>query len=360
MRICTCSWMHTVLMFISFLNFEYIFKIELANIRFFSRLFAIFTFSKQKCNKKRVHLFSNFLYIMIFAAIDIGSNAVRLLFANVFENTSGQIVSSKATFIRIPLRLGEDVFSGGYIREVSIAKLIDTLQAFKQLIAVYDTAAYRVCATAAMREAKNSTEVVNEVFAKTGMKIEVIDGLEEANIIRMAGENMPDHSQNIGMFVDVGGGSTEISVTRNHCFENSYSFQLGTLRLLHNVESKEEWKRLDAWLNEFKNDFGKICLVGSGGNINKLTKLFGDKLDLKMSYAQLSKAYRKMSKMNMEERINAYNLRPDRADVIVPAARLFLHIMEYTNTKQIQVPKFGLADGMVCQLYSEYIANKNS
>ncbi|MEG1571998.1 MAG: Ppx/GppA family phosphatase, partial [Bacteroidales bacterium] len=153
---------------------------------------------------------------MIFAAIDIGSNAVRLLFANVFENTSKQIIFSKASFIRIPLRLGEDVFSEGYIRDSSLAKLIETLQAFKQLIAVYDTKDYCICATAAMREAQNSAAVVQEVFTKTGMKINVIDGLEEANIIRMAGENMPNHSQNIGMYVDVGGGSTEISVTRNN------------------------------------------------------------------------------------------------------------------------------------------------
>ncbi|MEG1572395.1 MAG: Ppx/GppA family phosphatase, partial [Bacteroidales bacterium] len=143
-------------------------------------------------------------------------------------------------------------------------------------------------------------------------------------------------------------------------FENSYSFQLGTLRLLHNLESQEEWIRLDKWLNAFKADFGKIFLVGSGGNINKLTKLFGDKLNLKMNFSQLNKAYQEMSNLSMAERMSTYSLRPDRADVIVPAAKLFLHIMEYTKTKQIQVPKFGLADGMVCQLYTQYMAKHKS
>lgn len=292
---------------------------------------------------------------MIFAGIDIGSNAVRLLLSDVFagEGKQGEneVVSSKVALVRVPLRLGEDVFSVGYIRPESEQALIDTLQAFKQLMAVYKTADFAVCATAAMREASNGNEVVSRVKAATGINIRVIDGLEEAQIIRTAGESLPEERYDTTVYVDVGGGSTEISVTENGRFLQSYSFKLGTLRLLHKAEDPHEFDRLQAWLQQFSSRFGHINMVGSGGNINKLTKLFGDKAGLNITLPQLQKGCKKLEGMSVEERMAVFKLRTDRADVILPAARIFLFIAQQTGAEQIWVPRFGLADGLVCELY---------
>ena len=290
---------------------------------------------------------------MIFAGIDIGSNAVRVLFSDVFAGEKGRPVASKVALVRVPLRLGEDVFSEGYIRPESEQALIDTLQAFKQLMKVYKTADFAACATAAMREAANGAEVVRHVKAATGIDIRVIDGLEEAQINRTAGESLPEERYDTSVYVDVGGGSTEISVTEGGRFLQSYSFKLGTLRLLHKAEDPREFDRLEAWLQQFDGRFGCMNLVGSGGNINKLTKLFGDKTGLSMSVHQLKKGYKQLEGMTVAERMAAFKLRADRADVILPAARIFLFIAGHTGAERIWVPRFGLADGLVCQLYQD-------
>lgn len=294
---------------------------------------------------------------MIFAGIDIGSNAVRVLFSDVFAGEGGRPVASKVALVRVPLRLGEDVFSEGYIRPESERALIDTLQAFKQLMAVYKTVDFAACATAAMREAANGAEVVRHVKEATGISIRVIDGLEEARIIRTAGESLPEERYDTTVYVDVGGGSTEISVTENGRFLQSYSFKLGTLRLLHHAEDPREFDRLEDWLQQFESKFGHMNLVGSGGNINKLTKLFGDKTGLSMSLPQLRKGYKKLEGMDVAERMAAFKLRADRADVILPAARIFRFIAERMGAERIWVPRFGLADGLVCQLYQNKLKN---
>ncbi|MEG1499152.1 MAG: hypothetical protein RRX93_06665 [Bacteroidales bacterium] len=291
---------------------------------------------------------------MIFAGIDIGSNAVRILFAEMFEGLNQTLVTSKVSFIRVPLRLGEDVFSLGYIREESTQNLIETLLAFKMFIAIYKTTDYAVYATAAMREASNKEEVVAAVLAQTGMQIQIIGGLEEANVIRLAGNIQENENSSMEMFVDVGGGSTEISVTQKQAFINSNSFALGTLRLLHHAEDPHEWMRLQQWLHTFKQNFGHIDLVGSGGNINKITKLFGEPNKQHITFSQLRKATMRLEKMTLEERMLTYKLRPDRADVILPAAKLFLFISQEIESDAIIVPKFGLADGIVCKLYQKY------
>lgn len=295
---------------------------------------------------------------MIFAGIDIGSNAVRILFSNVFEGLNKKIVSSKVALVRVPLRLGEDVFSKGYINAESEQALIETLLAFKQLMNVYKTTEYAVCATAAMREASNSEQILQSVKAATGMEIEIIDGLKEAKIICTAGEVLPEEKYDTTAYVDVGGGSTEISVTHKGKFVQSNSFQLGTLRLLHQAEDPQEFIRLGDWLSLLDNKFGEINLVGSGGNINKITKLFGDPTGLSISFSSLRKATRKLESMSIEERMSVYNLRPDRADVILPAAKIFLFIAQQTGCEKILVPRFGLADGLVCMLYSKYVQKK--
>lgn len=290
---------------------------------------------------------------MIFAGIDIGSNAVRVLFSDVFAGEKGRPVASKVALVRVPLRLGEDVFSEGYIRPESEQALIDTLQAFKQLMKVYKTADFAACATAAMREAANGAQVVQHVKAATGIDIRVIDGLEEAQIIRTAGESLPEERYDTTVYVDVGGGSTEISVMEGGHFLQSYSFKLGTLRLLHKAEDPREFDRMADWLRQFEGRYGRMNLVGSGGNINKLTKLFGDKNGLSLPVSQLKKGYKKLEGMDVAERMAVYKLRADRADVILPAARIFLSIAGHTGAEHIWVPRFGLADGLVCRLYQD-------
>lgn len=292
--------------------------------------------------------------MMIFAGIDIGSNAVRILFSEVFEGENGELVSSKMSLIRVPLRLGEDVFTLGYIKEETIENLVDTLLAFKQMMKAYKTLDYDICATSAMREAQNSKEVIERVETETGIRIRVIDGLEEADIIRLSGERFPEAKYDYSLFVDVGGGSTELSFLKGGSFISCESFRLGTLRLLHKAEDPNEYTRLNNWLKQFEKYFGNINLFGSGGNINRLTKLFGDSNGSSIKLSKLHKGYKKLSAMSVQERMEKYKLRADRADVIIPAAEIFLSIASKIESEKIIVPRFGLADGLVCALYLKH------
>jgi len=292
---------------------------------------------------------------MIFASIDIGSNAIRLLFANIFENDKGLLTPVRTAFIRVPIRLGSDVFSMGTISPEREQKLLKTLAAFKTLIEVNDAVTYEAVATSAMREAANGAQIITRIEKELKLKVRIIDGQEEAEIIREAGEfNTYNSKLPMTMFVDVGGGSTEISVQKGHAFVNSQSFNLGTLRLLNKAEDAEEWTRLNDWLMQFKPYFGQIECVGSGGNINKITKLFGDKEKKTISFKQFEKAYQNLSKLSVSERMNTYNLRVDRADVIVPASEIYLKIMKTIHANYILAPKIGLADGLVINLFKNY------
>ncbi len=291
---------------------------------------------------------------MLFASIDIGSNAVRLLFANVYLTDNGEPTASKATLVRIPIRLGEDVFKIGKISEERIEKLIKTIKAFKLLIEVYQPIAVEACATAAMREASNNYEIIDRIKKEANFDIRIIDGFEEANIIRTSNNLNFNNDYNLTMYIDVGGGSTEISVLKNHKFEKCYSFNIGTIRILNKKVEKQAWDELKNWLSEFRNDFGRINCIGTGGNINRLTKLFGNQVENNINFLQLQFAYKQLKSIPLKERIEKMGLRPDRADVIVPAAKVFLTIMKSAGIETILAPKVGLADGLIYRLYDQH------
>lgn len=290
---------------------------------------------------------------MIYAAIDIGSNAARLLFANVFELNS-KVYVEKATLVRIPTRLGKDVYSINRISDDRAENLLKTLRAYKTLIEVYKPVSFAACATAAMREAENGQEILERIRSEVGLNVRLIDGIEEANIIRRTNKLTFEHPHGISMYIDVGGGSTDISLLSEDKLISVKSFKIGTLRLLSKRVKKQEWERLDEWLKEFKVDFGKINVVGSGGNINKLNKMYGNSFDFTLKTEELKSAYKKLKDFSLEERIEKLGLRPDRADVIVPAAKIFLFILKIIQVKSLLVPKIGLADGLIYQLYEKH------
>ncbi|HLO90049.1 MAG: exopolyphosphatase [Chloroflexota bacterium] len=296
---------------------------------------------------------------MLFSGIDIGSNAVRLLFANVFE-TKGGPVAEKATLLRIPVRLGMDVFTLGRITEEKIEYLVKTMKAFKLLIEVYQPISYLAAATSAMREASNNKEVLDIVQRESGLKIDLIDGIEEANIISSFSNLMVNKEFTKTLYVDVGGGSTEISLLEGKNFITSNSFKIGTIRLLADAVAEDEWDEMHDWLKQFKDDYGRMNVIGSGGNINKLTKLYGHAYNNVINYDQLVFAYKQLKSLPLEQRIDKMGLRPDRADVIVPAARIFLRILKWTDLKLVSAPKIGLADGLVLLQYKRLRAAAES
>jgi exopolyphosphatase/guanosine-5'-triphosphate,3'-diphosphate pyrophosphatase len=289
---------------------------------------------------------------MLFSSIDIGSNAVRLLLANVFEK-NGYAVADKASLIRVPLRLGMDVFNTGSISEERVGSLIKTMKAFGYLLEVYQPIAVTICATAAMREAANSGEIVKRIKAEANLDVKIIDGLTEARIISQYNSNslLPDGDRT--MFVDVGGGSTELSIIENHRFVASESFNIGTIRLLYDKVDEKEWTRLKNWLIKFRGTNPNMICMGSGGNINKITKLYGNYKNDFIVFKDLQKACKQMEKLSVTERIDILGLRPDRADVIVPAARIFINIMEWGQLDKVFAPKIGLADGLVLKTYDD-------
>ena len=283
---------------------------------------------------------------MLFSSIDIGSNAVRLLFANVYETKHG-LITDKASLIRVPIRLGLDVFYDGAISGQRIEDLVKTMRAFKLLIDVYKPLGYRVAATSAMREASNNQEVLDRVKAETGLEIGMIDGIEEANIISSLSNTLVNKTYSKTLYIDVGGGSTELSLLDGEHFVTSGSFKIGTIRLMAGKVPESEWNNMKKWLAQFKADFGKMNCIGSGGNINKITKMYGQTAQNFINSDQLTSAYKQLSKMPLAKRIEQLGLRPDRADVIVPAARIFVQILKWTGIQAVVAPKLGLADGLV-------------
>ena len=289
---------------------------------------------------------------MLFSSIDIGSNAVRLLLANVFEK-NGYAFADKASLIRVPIRLGMDVFNTGSISEERISSLVKTMKAFSYLLEVYQPIALTICATAAMREASNSGNIVKLIKEETNLDVKIIDGLTEARIISQYNSNtlLPDGERT--MFIDVGGGSTEISIIENHRFVASESFSIGTIRLLYDKVTEDEWTRLKTWLIKFRGTNPNMICMGSGGNINKITKLYGSYKNDFIVFKDLQRALKQMEKLTYDERINLLGLRPDRADVIVPAAQIFIFIMQWALLEKVFAPKIGLADGLVLKTYED-------
>ncbi len=289
---------------------------------------------------------------MLLAAIDIGTNAVRLFFSNVFRR-EGRIMVEKASLVRMPIRLGEDVFVSGRISGEKTEKLVKTMRAFALLIDVNQPAAYRALATSAMREAKNSREVIERVFEESGIRIEVIDGLQEALLVSAFSDLRLPVERPCHMFIDVGGGSTEISLLQGTSVLASDSFRIGTVRLLNNKVQKKEWVTMKRWLKGYRGAWSEVGLIGSGGNINKLNKLYGNPASHTLTREQLESGLTHLEGFSLHDRIQELGLRPDRADVIVPAGHIFRFIMKQVKAGEIYVPKIGLSDGIVHTLFRD-------
>jgi exopolyphosphatase / guanosine-5'-triphosphate,3'-diphosphate pyrophosphatase len=291
--------------------------------------------------------------ILRFAAVDIGSNAIRLLLCNVYEGGEEPLFK-KAELIRFPLRLGEDAFLKGYIADDTISKLVKVMCAFRSLIDAYDVISYRICATSAMREAANRKEVIDRVFKESGLTIEVIDGRTEAEIIysNHIAENL--ESNNSYLYIDVGGGSTELTLFSKGKFISSGSYNIGTIRMLHDKVTRDQWRDFKDHVRKLAVGNQPMVAIGSGGNINKIFKLANRKENQVLSFAKLKEVYEYVSTFTLEQRITDLKLNPDRADVILPAFRVFIAVMKAAQIDGIRVPQVGLSDGIVHLLYERY------
>ncbi len=287
-----------------------------------------------------------------FAAIDIGSNAVRILIANVIE-IENKVFFQKNSLIRSPVRLGEDSFTLGEISDKSIKRVIKTLKAFKLLMDVHDVSHYKAFATSALREANNSLHVVKMIKKKSRIKVEIIDGRKEAEIISYSKISDFINTQKTFLFVDVGGGSTEFTFINEGKNIISKSFKIGTVREINNLVDDRAWIAIKNWIKKNSKKYDKITLMGSGGNINKLFKLSNTKEGKPLSKIKLNQLYKDLLSLSYEERIISYGLNTDRADVIVPAAKIYLKALEWSGGQKIYVPRFGLSDGMIKYIYNK-------
>ncbi len=287
-----------------------------------------------------------------FAAIDIGSNAVRILIANVIE-IENKVFFQKNSLIRSPVRLGEDSFTLGEISDKSIKRVIKTLKAFKLLMDVHDVSHYKAFATSALREANNSLHVVKMIKKKSRIKVEIIDGSKEAEIISFSKISDFINTQKTFLFVDVGGGSTEFTFINEGKNIISKSFKIGTVREINNLVDDRAWIAIKNWIKKNSKKYDKITLMGSGGNINKLFKLSNTKEGKPLSKIKLNQLYKDLMSLSYEERIISYGLNTDRADVIVPAAKIYLKALEWSGGQKIYVPRFGLSDGMIKYIYNK-------
>lgn len=290
-----------------------------------------------------------------YAAIDIGSNAVRLLIKSIDREAVQEKKVKKVMMLRVPLRLGFDVFSIGELSEKKADKLRRLMKAFRQLMKIYDVDDYRACATSAMRDARNGRTIIKKIEKDTGIRIEIIDGQEEARMIYNNHiECMEDRLGNY-MYVDVGGGSTEINLLTNGELVWSVSYNIGTVRMLSNAVKEGTWQQMEEELMKVTEGVAAINIIGSGGNINKLFRL-ADKKDKKLQrlpVSSLQTVYDVLKPLTPEERVEAFSLKQDRADVIVPAAEIFLKIAEVVHAEYIYVPVIGLSDGIIDNLYAK-------
>ena len=289
-----------------------------------------------------------------FAAIDIGSNAVRLLFSNVFEEGS-KVTFKKQSLVRVPIRLGADAFLKQHLPAEKVEEFLHSMHAFKHLLAIYKPHKMRALATSAFREAENGIDVVDRVFKETGIQIEIITGKEEAEVVYANGirENM-DATQTY-LYMDVGGGSTELTLFHQHKAVTSRSFNIGSIRLLLGMVKDEEWDEMKAWVKDLQASISQsISLIGSGGNINKYNKLLMKDYGEALTYDEVYHLYKRLKGMTTEERIQELYLNPDRADVIVPAGKIFTSVMRWSKSEVAFVPKIGVSDGVIKMLYDEH------
>ena len=294
-----------------------------------------------------------------FAAIDIGSNGARLLIKNVKEDTMGNVEFTKVLFLRIPLRLGKDVFTLGEISEDRERMMLCVIKSYKQLMKLYQVSTYRACATSAMRDARNGAKILKKIRKQTGIDIEILDGSEEAKILY---NNSIESSESVNgnyAYVDVGGGSTEISLLSAGPLVGSCSYNIGTIRLLSGAVAPDVVERMRHDLEAYAAQYPSITIVGSGGNINKLSRLFHESSKKSkqnvLPVRNLQQIHDEMKPMTLNERIATYGLKTDRADVIIPAAEIFLTVAKALKCEEIHVPNISLADGIIDGLYKQAI-----
>ncbi len=283
---------------------------------------------------------------MRYAAIDIGSNAVRLLIADVIQNNK-TVSFKKNTLIRVPLRLGDDAFLDKLISPNKTEELIKTMVAFRNLIDVYKVSDYMACATSAMREASNGSLLVAKIKSEAGLDLEIVEGQREANIIYASHiEQSLDRKKNY-LYIDVGGGSTELSVFSNGELISSRSFNLGGIRILDNQDKDETWAEMKDWVKNVAQSYKNLSGIGTGGNINKLYKMAEVKDGSPLTFTKLRELYSYLNSFSLKDRINVLGLNQDRADVIIPASEIYLTVMKWGGVKQIFVPRVGLVDGII-------------
>lgn len=291
------------------------------------------------------------LTIKKYAAIDIGSNAMRLLISNIVEEKGKVTQFSKSSLVRVPIRLGQDAFTVGEINEENIERMVDAMKAFKLLMRVHRVEKYMACATSAMREAYNGKEVVDLIKKKADIKIEIIDGKKEAAIIASTDLKYLLKTDETYLYVDVGGGSTEFSLFHNSKMVISKSFKAGTVRLLNNMVNDIVWQEIEKWIRTNTQEYDQVTLIGSGGNINKLFKMSGKLQEKPLSYMYVNSQYATLNAMSYEQRISELGLNADRADVIIPAVKIYLNAMKWSGARNIYVPKIGLSDGIIKAMY---------
>jgi len=290
------------------------------------------------------------------AAIDIGSNAARLLIADVTDNQNGKVQFNKLNLVRVPLRLGFDVFEKGEISKEKRGMVLQTMKAYGHLINAYGVTHIIACATSAMRDARNSSDLIRKIKLETGLDIEIISGDFEASLIyeNHVAENMDtDHSY---LYIDVGGGSTELTFFADGKLIFKQSFNIGTIRLLKDMVADDKWNEVKDFIKNRTKGYKKIVAIGTGGNINKVFSLSKRKDGKPLSLDLLKDYYKEISSYSVADRIEVYKLREDRADVIVPALQIYINVMRWSDAEEIYVPKIGLADGLIQHLYSELVS----
>ena len=295
---------------------------------------------------------------MKLAAIDIGSNACRLLIDEVIQSPQGKIDFVKVSLVRVPLRLGFDVFEIGEISPQKESNLIKTILSYKLLLEVYEVKHLKACATSAMRDARNSAQILQRVKEETGIDIKIISGQEEASYIyeNHVADNMS--KEETYLYIDVGGGSTELTFFSDGKLAAKESFNIGTIRLLKNQVSENEWDAMKDFIKNNKVDYHHITAIGSGGNINKIFTLSKRKEGKSLNLELLRNYYKEFSSLSLAERMSLYKFREDRADVIVPALLIYINVMRWAETEEIFVPKIGLADGLIHLLYDEVMTTQ--
>ena len=293
------------------------------------------------------------LNIKKYGAIDVGSNAIRLLIVTVIEQEGKEVKFKKTSLIRVPIRLGTDVFVEGKVSEASYLRMVDSFKAFQLLMKIHHVFKYRACATSAMREAKNGKTIVKRLLKATGIEISIINGNEEAKIIASTDLKTYLVHDKTFLYVDVGGGSTELTIYSEGKTVASKSFKMGTVRLINNLVDDKMWDQMKGWIKNNTQKYGHITLLGTGGNINSTYKYSGKKIGTPLNYKYLIAYFNKVKAFSYDDRIVELDMNPDRADVIIPALKIYIFAMKWSGAECIYVPKVGLSDGIIRSLYNE-------